>query len=151
MPPTMQELGIDRLSVDDRITLAEAIWDSVAEEVEHSPLTDAQKQELERRIAELDANPDAGVPWEVVRDRALVRLRRRSSDERSILDALRLVPADRWDRVLQFLDALRETDPAIRTGDELTRSGLVGLWGDRDDLGDGRVFARRLRWGGRGR
>ena len=30
MPPTLQELGIDRLSVEDRIALATAIWDSIA-------------------------------------------------------------------------------------------------------------------------
>ncbi len=35
MPPTLQELGIDRLSVADRLALAEAIWDSVAHESEN--------------------------------------------------------------------------------------------------------------------
>lgn len=32
--PTMEELGIDRLSVEDRITLVQQIWDSIAEEVD---------------------------------------------------------------------------------------------------------------------
>ena len=62
MLPTLQELGIDRLSVDDRIALAEAIWDSVAEEVERSPLSEALEQELNRRLAAADANPDAAIP-----------------------------------------------------------------------------------------
>ena len=35
MPPTLQELGIDRLDVDDRLALAQAIWDSVAREIEN--------------------------------------------------------------------------------------------------------------------
>jgi putative addiction module component (TIGR02574 family) len=76
MPPTLQELGIDRLSVEDRIALAEAIWDSVADEVEHAPLTEAQRVELERRVADSIARPEAMTPWEVIRDRALARARR---------------------------------------------------------------------------
>src|SRR5918911_360692 len=58
MAPTLQALGIDRLSVEDRIALATAIWDSIAAEP-HSPLlTDTQRLELDRRVAEDDAQPD---------------------------------------------------------------------------------------------
>lgn len=71
MPPTLHELGIDRLSVDDRLALAEAIWDSVAHQIEESPLTEAQRKELERRLADSIARPDAVTPWEVVKARAL--------------------------------------------------------------------------------
>ncbi|MDB5313640.1 MAG: hypothetical protein JWO38_7842 [Gemmataceae bacterium] len=39
MTPTLQELGIDRLSAEDRLALAEAIWESVAREAEQAPLT----------------------------------------------------------------------------------------------------------------
>jgi putative addiction module component (TIGR02574 family) len=76
MSPTMKDLGIDQLSVEDRIALAEAIWDSVAAEVERAPLTDAQRQELERRLADTLARPDAVTPWEEVKARALARARR---------------------------------------------------------------------------
>ena|SRR5437588_9497635 len=38
MPPTLQELGIGRLSADDRLALAEAIWASVIQEVEQAAL-----------------------------------------------------------------------------------------------------------------
>ena len=31
------------------------------------------KAELERRVAEADANPDAGIPWEVVYEESLKR------------------------------------------------------------------------------
>lgn len=75
MPPTLQDLGIDRLSADDRLALAEAIWDSVAREVEQSPLTEVQRKELERRLADSIARPEAVTPWEVVKARALVKLR----------------------------------------------------------------------------
>jgi putative addiction module component (TIGR02574 family) len=76
MPPTMQELGIDRLSVEDRIALAQEIWDSVAQEVELGLLPAAQRQELERRLADSMARPEAVVPWEEVKARALARARR---------------------------------------------------------------------------
>jgi hypothetical protein len=65
--------------------------------------------------------------------------------EQTILDSLRHVPAERWGEVLRFLNALSDTEPPIRTGTELSRSELVGLWADRDDLGSSREFARRLR------
>lgn len=66
-------------------------------------------------------------------------------DEQTIVNSLRQVPAERWGEVLSFLDSLRDSEPAIRTGADLSRSGLVGSWADRDDLRDGREFARRLR------
>jgi putative addiction module component (TIGR02574 family) len=75
MPPTLQELGLDRLSVDDRIALAQALWDSVAQEVEQTPLTEVQRKELERRLADSIARPDAVTPWEVIKARALARAR----------------------------------------------------------------------------
>ncbi len=76
MPPTLQELGLDRLSVEDRIALAEALWDSVAQEVEQEPIPQAQRKELERRLADSIARPDAVTPWEEIKARALARARR---------------------------------------------------------------------------
>lgn len=73
MPPTIQELGLDRLSIDDRLAVADAIWDSVAREAEAAPLPAAQRAELERRLADSIARPDAVTPWEVVKARALAR------------------------------------------------------------------------------
>jgi len=75
MRPSLQELGIDCLSTDDRLALAEAIWDSVAEEVEHAPITESQRRELERRLADSIARPEAVTPWEVVKARAMARAR----------------------------------------------------------------------------
>ena len=76
MPPTMHDLGINRLALDDRVALAQEIWESVAHEVEQAPLTEAQRQELERRLADSIARPDAVTPWEEVKARALARARR---------------------------------------------------------------------------
>lgn len=76
MAPTLQDLGIDRLSVEDRIDLAQTIWDSIADEAELPPLTEAQLLEVDRRLAAHRANPDAAIPWERVEAEALARLGR---------------------------------------------------------------------------
>ena len=67
MSPIVQALGIDRLSRDQRIALVLEIWDTIAAEPQQPLLTEAQRRELERRIAEDDANPDDVVPWEQVK------------------------------------------------------------------------------------
>ena len=37
MTPTLESLGIDRLSVPERVALVHAIWDSLAAEIEATP------------------------------------------------------------------------------------------------------------------
>jgi putative addiction module component (TIGR02574 family) len=76
MSPTLQSLGIDQLSVPERLRLVQEIWDSIAAEVERAPLTDAQRAEVDRRLAAHRANPEAAIPWEQVEAAALARLRR---------------------------------------------------------------------------
>lgn len=76
MAPTLQELGIDRLSAEDRLALAEALWESVSQETEQAPLSETHIRELERRLAESIKHPDAVIPWEEIRARALARARR---------------------------------------------------------------------------
>jgi putative addiction module component (TIGR02574 family) len=68
------------LSVADRLQLVGDIWDSIAEEANASaevlPLTDDQKAELDRRIAEFDADPSIGIPMDEVLERIQAKLRR---------------------------------------------------------------------------
>ncbi len=54
------------LSIDDRLRLVEEVWNGIVPQDPQPILTDAQKQELDRRLAEHDANPDDVVPWEEV-------------------------------------------------------------------------------------
>ena len=54
-----------KLSVDDRLRLLEEIWNTIS--ADHPPLTDEQRQELDHRLAEHDADPQAGAPWPDVR------------------------------------------------------------------------------------
>jgi putative addiction module component (TIGR02574 family) len=60
---------ISTLSPDDRIRLVHAIWDSIPEEARAPDLTDEQKAELDRRLADLRANPQIGLTWEQVKAR----------------------------------------------------------------------------------
>jgi putative addiction module component (TIGR02574 family) len=76
MSPTFQALGIDRLSVAERLALVQEIWDSIAAEVEQSPLSEVQRQEVDRRLAAHQDNPQAAIPWEQVEAEALARFRR---------------------------------------------------------------------------
>ena len=69
MSPTLKALGIDQLSVAERVLLVEEIWDSIAGREEDLPLTEAQKLDLQRRIAAYEANPKAGSSWEEVKAR----------------------------------------------------------------------------------
>jgi len=65
MSGAMKKLGIDRLNAEQRLSLIEEIWESL--EDPSVPLTDAQRAELENRIADHQSNPQDVVTLEVVR------------------------------------------------------------------------------------
>ena len=65
MSGAMKRLGIDRLNVEQRLSLIEEIWESLEEP--SVALTDAQRAELEDRIADHRTNPHDVVPLEDVR------------------------------------------------------------------------------------
>ncbi len=54
------------LPVSERVRLVEAIWDSISAVPEALPLTQWQKDELDRRLAEFEADPDSGATLEEV-------------------------------------------------------------------------------------
>lgn len=56
-----------KLSIADRITLVEEIWDTIAEENQAFELTDAQKRELDHRLESSRANPGQGRTWEEIK------------------------------------------------------------------------------------
>lgn len=79
--PINPDFDFGHLDAAARLQLAQDLWDSVEPEdadVEE-PLTGAQEAELDRRLADLDAHPDAGTPWPQVRaelEAELVAMRR---------------------------------------------------------------------------
>lgn len=76
MGQALHALGIDNMSVEDRIDLVKDIWDSVAIEAGLLPPSPAEKAELDRRLAEDDANPDDTTSWETIKAEAQARWQR---------------------------------------------------------------------------
>jgi len=58
-----------RLSVAERVQLAQDIWDTLEPTAEDLPLTEEQKEILDRRLAEHEAGPASAIPWESVKTR----------------------------------------------------------------------------------
>ena len=70
-----------------------------------------------------------------------------------ILKELRDLEPGRWFQVLDFIGYLKHLAslerarprPRELTAHDLLQSGLVGLWADREDIGDSLSFAHHLR------
>ena len=57
------------LPVNERMRLAQVLWDSVAASKEAYPISEAQRRELDRRLEGYDRSPNAGSSWEEVQRR----------------------------------------------------------------------------------
>ncbi|HAZ43300.1 MAG TPA: hypothetical protein DDW76_29540 [Cyanobacteria bacterium UBA11369] len=62
---TLNEIAT--LSIEDRIRLVQAIWDSIAAEQAYPALTEQQKRELDNRIDDYEMNPDNVLTWEEIK------------------------------------------------------------------------------------
>ena len=61
------ETEIRALSPEERIRLIELLWESFIDDPASLPVSEAQRTELRRRVAEHDADPGAARPWSEVR------------------------------------------------------------------------------------
>jgi len=75
--------------------------------------------------------------------------------EKEILEELRGLAPSRWVEVQDFIAYLKQRlakesaqkdHTQIMTGLDLYNLALVGLWADRQDIGDSLEFARKLRY-----
>ncbi len=66
---TVAIADVINLSVSERIQIAEDIWDSVVEVPDAISLSEADKQELNKRLYLYHQDPSEGSPWGVVRER----------------------------------------------------------------------------------
>ena len=64
MNHSLESLGISRLSVDERLELIGAIWDSIANSEPQPQLPDWHRNILNERLAQAEQNPDASIRWE---------------------------------------------------------------------------------------
>jgi len=71
MPKKVSIADVLELSPAERLVLVEEIWDSITSVPDAVEVSDAQREELDRRLARHRADPSAGDPWEVVKARIL--------------------------------------------------------------------------------
>jgi putative addiction module component (TIGR02574 family) len=69
MAQSLPQLNVDELTVEQRLELIALLWDSIPDTLEAMPIPKWQRQELERRLADADAHPDTGIPWEEAKAR----------------------------------------------------------------------------------
>lgn len=67
---------VQELPLEEQLELVEALWDSIVERDAVPPLTEAQVDELDRRLADDEANPSEVVSWDQVKADALKIIRR---------------------------------------------------------------------------
>ena len=63
--PTTAELR--ELSTAEQIELLEAVWDTLTADPASLPLSSEHRDELDRRLDELERAPEAGVRWSDLR------------------------------------------------------------------------------------
>ena len=64
---------VESWPVDERVRLLRDLWDRLQERGLDPEPGEELQAELDRRIEEMDQNPAAGVPWEVVKARLAAR------------------------------------------------------------------------------
>ena len=62
------------LTPEERIELAQDLWDSIGPEA-FPPLTDEEMDELERRVEEHRRDPSTAITWEELKAQLLSRLK----------------------------------------------------------------------------
>jgi putative addiction module component (TIGR02574 family) len=67
--------NIEALSPEERLRLLDRIWESLRAQPDQLPLTAAQREELDRRLDEMDRGDTEGIPWNEV----LARIRNRGA------------------------------------------------------------------------
>ncbi|MEM9290471.1 MAG: addiction module protein [Acidobacteriota bacterium] len=58
-----------KLSVEERLELAESLWESVQRDAEDLPLHEWQKDLLDRRVEAAEKDPDGWLTWDEVKQR----------------------------------------------------------------------------------
>lgn len=67
--------GFDNLSVDEQVEYVQSLWDRISACPEDVAVPDWHREVVRERLAQLDANPQAGRSWPEVRDELIRKLR----------------------------------------------------------------------------
>ena len=59
-------LNVNDMSPSERLDLIEELWNSLSKHPDDLPLSDAQREELDRRLDDLERSGPVGIPWEEV-------------------------------------------------------------------------------------
>jgi len=62
----MATIDIASLSFEERLRLLDELWESLCRTPEAIPMTNAQREEFDRRLDQLDREGPIGIPWEEV-------------------------------------------------------------------------------------
>lgn len=60
---------LEKLSASERLQLVQDLWDSIAAEPDSVPVTDAQKEELDRRLDAHQTEEDESISWSKLKER----------------------------------------------------------------------------------
>jgi putative addiction module component (TIGR02574 family) len=69
LPNAAAELLKTPLTVQQRLELIGELWDSIPDSIDALPIPQWHRDELDKRLAAADANPQAAIPWEEIRQR----------------------------------------------------------------------------------
>ena len=61
------------LSTAEKIELAEELWESVLEDQSNVQISEEQREELDKRLAQYELDKDKGDTWELVRARISIK------------------------------------------------------------------------------
>ncbi len=62
-------MKINHLSTDEKIELAEQLWDSIAAEHDTLEMTEPQRRELDNRLDAYSVDKEPGDTWNIVKSR----------------------------------------------------------------------------------
>ena len=62
-----RKLDVSNLTVAERIILVEEIWDSIVEQEESFEITEAQRNELDKRMDSHRDSQESGTSWRVLK------------------------------------------------------------------------------------
>ena len=59
-------INIEDLNPAERLRMIEELWDSLSKQPGSVPLTETQREELDRRLDDLERSGPEGIPWDEI-------------------------------------------------------------------------------------